>query len=43
MKINEMKTKELKILLKNFSKVSLGVKDMILMQMIEDELERRLN
>lgn len=36
-----MKTKQLKVLLKNFSNVSLGLKDLILKQMIEDELERR--
>jgi len=41
MDIKGMKTKQLKVLLKNFSHVSLGLKDLILKQMIEDELERR--
>jgi hypothetical protein len=41
MQISTMKTKQLRVLLKNFSNVSLGLKDLILKQMIEDELERR--
>jgi hypothetical protein len=41
MDISEMTTKQLKILLKSFSNVSLGVSDLILKNMIEDELERR--
>ena len=43
MNIQEMKTKQLKILLKSFSNVSLGLSDIMLIQMIEDELERRSN
>ena len=41
MDIKGMKTKQLKVLLKSFSHVSLGLKDLILKQMIEEELERR--
>ena len=41
MQISTMKTKQLRVLLKSFSNVSLGLKDLILKQMIEDELERR--
>jgi hypothetical protein len=43
MNLQEMKTKQLKILLKSFSNVSLGLRDIMLIQMIEDELERRSN
>ena len=41
MDISGMTTKQLKVLLKNFSHVSLGLKDLILKQMIEEELQRR--
>jgi hypothetical protein len=43
MNLQEMKTKQLRILLKSFSNVSLGLSDIVLIQMIEDELERRSN
>jgi hypothetical protein len=36
-----MTIKELKVLLKSFSNVSLGVRDIILIQQIEDEIEGR--
>jgi hypothetical protein len=41
MNISGMKTKQLRVLLKSFSNVSLGLKDVILKQMIEEELQRR--
>ena len=41
MNIKEMTTKELRVLLKSFSNVSLGVRDIMLINQIEDELERR--
>lgn len=41
MNISGMKTKQLRVLLKSFSDVSLGLKDVILKQMIEEELQRR--
>jgi hypothetical protein len=41
MQISTMKTKQLRVLLKSFSNVSLGLKDLILKQMIEEELQRR--
>jgi hypothetical protein len=41
MNISGMKTKQLRVLLKSFSNVSLGLKDLILRQMIEEELQRR--
>lgn len=41
MNIHEMTTRQLKAQLKQFSIVSLGIRDIILMQMIEDELARR--
>lgn len=41
MNFKDMTTKELKTLLKQFSIVSLGVKDIVLKQMIEDELQTR--
>ena len=43
MNISNMTTKQLKTLLKQFSIVSLGVNDIILIHQIEDELARRLN
>jgi hypothetical protein len=41
MDIKNMTTKELKTLLKQFSVVSLGVRDIVLKQAIEDELQAR--
>ena len=41
MDIKNMATKELKTLLKQFSVVSLGVRDIVLKQAIEDELQAR--
>jgi hypothetical protein len=41
MDIKNMTTKELKTLLKQFSIVSLGVRDIVLKQAIEDELQAR--
>lgn len=41
MNIKEMTTKELRVLLKSFSNVSLGVRDIMLINRIEDELQRR--
>ena len=41
MNIKEMTTRQLKTQLKQFSIVSLGIRDIILVQLIEDELERR--
>ena len=41
MDIKSMTTKELKTLLKQFSIVSLGVRDIVLKQAIEDELQAR--
>ena len=41
MDIKNMATKELKTLLKQFSIVSLGVRDIVLKQAIEDELQAR--
>lgn len=41
MNIKEMTTKELRVLLKSFSNVSLGVRDIMLINQIEDELQRR--
>lgn len=41
MDIKNMTTKELKTLLKQFSVVSLGVRDIVLKQAIEDELQTR--
>jgi hypothetical protein len=41
MDIKNMTTKELKTLLKQFSVVSLGVRDIVLKQAIEDELRAR--
>jgi hypothetical protein len=43
MNLQEIKTKQLKIMMKSFSNVSLGVRDIMLIQLIEDELERRSN
>ena len=43
MNIKTMTTKELKTLLKQFSIVSLGVRDIVLKQAIEDELQARKN
>jgi len=41
MDIKNMTVKELKALLKQFSVVSLGVRDIVLKQAIEDELQAR--
>lgn len=41
MDIKNMTAKELKVLLKQFSVVSLGVRDIVLKQAIEDELQAR--
>jgi hypothetical protein len=43
MDLKTKSTKELKTLLKQFSIVSLGLKDLIIKQMIEDELQWRKN
>ena len=43
MNIKTMTPKELKTLLKQFSVVSLGVRDIVLKQAIEDELQARKN
>jgi hypothetical protein len=43
MDIKSKTTNELKIMLKQFSIVSLGLKDLIIKQMIEDELQWRKN
>lgn len=43
MNFKDMTIKELKTLLKQFSVVSLGVKDVMLKQAIEDELQARKN
>ena len=41
MNVKDMTVKELKTLLKQFSIVSLGVRDIVLKQAIEDELRAR--
>ena len=41
MNLQRMTTKELKVLLKSFSNVSLGLKDTVLIHRIEDEIQRR--
>jgi hypothetical protein len=41
MNVKDMTIKELKTLLKQFSIVSLGVRDIVLKQAIEDELRAR--
>lgn len=41
MDLQAMTIKELKVLLKSFSNVSLGVSDMMLINQIEDEIQRR--
>jgi len=42
MDISQIKTSKLKTLLKEFSNVSLGLRDIILKQQIEDEIIRRI-
>lgn len=39
---NELSTKEIKTLIKTYKGVSLGVKDIILIHRLEDELSNRL-
>lgn len=41
MNLETMTLKELKVLLKSFNNVSLGVSDLMLIRRIEDEIERR--
>jgi hypothetical protein len=41
MNLKIMTLKELKVLLKSFSNVSLGVSDLVLIRRIEDEIERK--
>lgn len=41
MNLQAMTIKELKVLLKSFSNVSLGVNDIVLIHKIEDEIERK--
>jgi hypothetical protein len=41
MNLQAMTLKELKVLLKSFSHVSLGVSDLMLIRRIEDEIERK--
>jgi hypothetical protein len=41
MNLETMTLKELKVLLKSFSNVSLGVSDLVLIRRIEDEIERK--
>ena len=41
MKLNKLSTGELKELLNNYKSVSMGVKDIVFTQHIEDELEDR--
>lgn len=43
MDLKNKSTKELKAILKQFSVVSLGLKDLIIKQAIEDELQWRKN
>lgn len=43
MDLKNKSTKELKAMLKQFSIVSLGLKDLIIKRMIEDELQWRKN
>jgi hypothetical protein len=43
MNILDLPTKELKVMLKQFKGVSMGVHDLMLKHAIEDELERRKN
>ena len=43
MNVKDMTIKELKTLLKQFSIVSLGVRDIVLKQAVEDELQARKN
>lgn len=43
MNILDLPTKELKVMLKQFKGVSMGVRDLMLKHAIEDELERRKN
>ena len=41
MDLQRMTIKELKVLLKSFSNVSLGLNDTVLIHRIEDEIQRR--
>jgi hypothetical protein len=41
MNLETMTLKELKVLLKSFNNVSLGVSDLMLIRRIEDEIERK--
>jgi hypothetical protein len=41
MNLETMTLKELKVLLKSFKNVSLGVSDLMLIRRIEDEIERK--